>query len=805
MHLSDDLLSAYADGELAPSEAAAAAAHLRACAGCAETIRLFAGLDDRLTGTPALGCSAALTLVSAQLDGELDREESAIAGLHLASCAECRNSVLRWSVADRALASLAPSRPSARVDAAIAALGREPRLNWGLPLPRVVWPVPAFAVAVAVAVLLVVNLSLVPSGVSGPLVAAAEQSVLNPATGTLYVLHPENGTVAALDAQTLVSRGVISVGGRPTALALNPTTNTLVVLDATAKTLTEIDCSSNLVTSSTIVVVPGTPTSLQVDPAGKLVVTSVVAPATSIPVPVAAPAGIVSVFNGGTKKLETVKSVDVAAASVVWQPNGKRALLVSQDSTTLVETSTWQTVARYGGGLAAVFSASGTDFAILSTGTDGAVVTRQTGSTVVGGTAHAIAALPDGGFAVLSDANGKGHIFLIDTSGTVTVTLDVVAGGRELAYDTQTRQLTVVGTGVVTNVALPAPAPATAPVVTAVQPTTPTVTAPTVTPPTTEPAKPAAVVPAQPIAPAVQVVAPSLGLVPSGSREVWPGTYVVQLALRPRLAVSDEDRIWMLDGQNRLSAFHPKSGELYTSLAQLPASAQIAQMLVSPSDVFLTDPRAGLIYMFSIDTERLSNIAAPFLPIATDLVASPDDRLWIGTIGLGLLSLDPKTQKLVTTEGEPSVSAVGADPLGRIWLGLGLRQVIGVYDPLTKTVTELNLPHGGSVSAIAIDGGGTVWVGTDTGQLFAIRNQQLQGAAALGRRIDDLLLDAKGQAWYVSRGDSEVLYGLASGAGLTQHAARDASGPLFDRLGRAWVADGSTSGLFVTLHPGAQP
>jgi anti-sigma factor RsiW len=803
MHLSDEFLSAYADGELPPSKAVAAAAHLRVCAGCAETVRLFTGLDERLSSTPALGCSAALTLVSAQLDGELDWTEAAAARLHLSTCSDCRNSVLRWSVGEAAIAALPLSRPSARVDAAIAALGREPA---GLRLPRLVWPVPAF-VAVAAALLLVINLSLVPAGAPVPVAFAAEQSVLNSATGTLYVLHPENGTVAALDAQTLVSRGVINVGGRPSALALNTTTNTLVILDATAKTVTEIDCASNMVTSSTAVAVPGTPTSLQVDPSGKLVVTSVVAPATSVPVPVAAPAGVVSVFNGGTKKLETVKSVDVAVASVVWQPNGKRALLVSADSTTLVETATYQTIAKYGGGLAAVFSANGTDFAILSsTAKDGAVVTRQNGSTVVGGTAHAIAALPDGGFAVLADANGRGHIFFIDSSGTITLTLDVVAGGHDLAYDAQTRQLTVVGAGVVSNVALPAPAP-TGPAVTAVTPTTPTVITPTITPPTTDPQKPTVVVaPAQPSAPAVEIVAPSQGgLVPSGAREVWRGTYLVQLAQQPRLAVSDGDRIWMLDSQNRLSALHPKSGEIYSQLARLPATAQVTQMVVSPSAVFLTDRRAGLIYMFGIDSEQLTSIAAPFLPIAADIVASPDDRLWIGTTGLGLLSLDPKTQKLVSTEAEASVSAVGTDPLGRIWLGLGSRQVIGVYDTLTKTVTELNLPHDGSVSAIAVDGSGTVWVGTDSGQLFAIRNQQLQGAAALGRPIADLVIDAKGQAWYVSRGDREVLYGLASGAGLTQHAAKDASGPLFDRQGRAWLADGTTSGLFVTLNPGAQP
>src|SRR5438874_13581416 len=126
MHLSDELLSAYSDGELTPSEATAAAAHLRACAGCAETAQLFSAVDERLTATPALGCSAALTLVSAQLDGELAGEESTVAAAHLASCGPCRNDVLRWSVADQAIAALPPARPSARVDAAITALGRVP-------------------------------------------------------------------------------------------------------------------------------------------------------------------------------------------------------------------------------------------------------------------------------------------------------------------------------------------------------------------------------------------------------------------------------------------------------------------------------------------------------------------------------------------------------------------------------------------------------------------------------------------------------------------------------------------------------
>src|SRR5438876_8280642 len=177
MHLSDELLSAYQDGELAPSEATAAAAHLRSCAGCAETARLYARLDDGLTSTPALGCASGLTLVSAQLDGELDGPESAIAAAHLAGCVSCRADVLRWSATETSIATLPPARPSARVDAAIAALGRQPA---GRVLPRLTWPVPAFAAATALVLLLVLTLSIGPAGPVAPsvaLVAGVQQSV----------------------------------------------------------------------------------------------------------------------------------------------------------------------------------------------------------------------------------------------------------------------------------------------------------------------------------------------------------------------------------------------------------------------------------------------------------------------------------------------------------------------------------------------------------------------------------------------------------------------------------------------------
>jgi anti-sigma factor RsiW/streptogramin lyase len=804
MHLSDELLSAYLDGELTPAEATAAAAHLRSCAACGETAGLFGALDERLTAIPALVCSAALTLVSAQLDGELAGEESTIAAAHLAGCDSCREDVLRWSVADQAIASLPAARPSLAVDAAIASLGRTTRTT-GARRPRLgfTWPVPALAAAMAIALVISLNVQR-PASPEIAFVASVQVSVLNPATNVLYVLHPEQGTVSAIDATTFVEKSVITVGGRPTALALNSANNSILVLDPSAKTVTEIDCAQNTVTSSTAVQVPGTPTSLQVDPNGKLVVTSVVAPAPSSP---AAPAGAISLFNSGTKQLETVKTVDVAPSLLVVDPSGSRALLVSKDGTTLVDAGTYQSIARYGGGLAAAFGAGG-DLAILSAAGDGATVslTRQGTAITVGGTPRAITALSGGGYAVLTDAGARGRIVLLSADGAVTGSIDTALGGRDLKFDAATRQLAVVGAGGVSN--LPVPSEALA----ASKPA-PTTTAPAIVPGPSQPS--AATIPAPSASPAAQVappadahpitvVAPSDGKVPTGARAVWPGTYLVTIATQPTVVTSDADRIWFVDGANQVKSLHMRSGEQYT-LTHLPASASIGRIAVSPNHVYLTDTAARLMYVLTIGTEQVSTVPLPFLAITNDIVASPDERLWLGTRGLGLVSFDPRSNRLESAGAVQDVSAVATDPLGRIWMGVPGRQVLDVFDPLTDKITELSLPHDGTISALAIDREGTIWAGTDTGQLFAIRNGRLQGSAALGRPIDDLLIDAAGQAWFVTRTATEVLYGLAVGNGITVHAPGTASGPLFDALGRAWQADASAGGFYVTLSPGAQP
>ena len=795
MHLTDEALSAYLDGELDPTEARLAAAHLRTCGDCAETARIYSAVDRRLTSTPALVCSSALAFVSAQLDGELGGEEADIAAAHLAGCRSCRSDVLNWSATDRMIAALPPARPSARVDAAIAALGRQPA---GRRL-RVAWPVPALAVAAALSMLIVINLSLGSPGRVGPNLAlvAVQQSVLNPGTGLLYVLHPENGTVAVLDAETGAPRSIITVGGRPTALALNSTTNTIIVLDATAKTLTEIDGARNSVTGSTAVVIPGTPTSLQVDAKGNVVVSAVAAPAAQASS--GASTGVVAVFNGDTKKLESVKQVDVAPQTFVLEPNGKRALLISAGATTLVDASTYLPLATKPGGVAAAFAATGDDFAILSTGTAGATVSfaRRSDSILVGGMPRAIAALPDGGFAVLSDSDGRGRITLLLPDGTTNGSLEVAADGRDLAYDAVTRQFTVIGSKV-SKVALPAslavlPSPVQNPTSTSTPLPTVAATPTSSATPTPNGASPT---PKPTIAaPVTEAPERATGPVPAGARLLWAGTYLVSGA-RVNASGTDGTRIWYVDDANRLNTFNMTTGQRYL-LAPLPAGANVTRIVVSPNHVYLADS-AGTLYVETIDTEQLSVISMPLLAGATAITASPDERIWLATDRAGLVAFDPRTLRLQTIPAGPGLSALASDALGRIWVAAGERQAIDVYDPLNGSLTETAFAHDGAVTALNVDRSGALTVGTDRGSVFVMRNGTAILAQAVGSKIIDLVVGPAGP-WYVAEGGADIISGPVGAPGPVRHAPASASRPFFDGSGRAWQADRSVAGFYVTL------
>src|SRR5437762_308827 len=158
MHLSDELLSSYLDGELSPAQAHRASEHLRDCSACAQALGTFAALDQELAAPPALSCVQAAPFLSAKLDAELGAEEAEIATAHLATCTGCRADLARWSAAEAALKTMPAARPSARVDAFVAALGRQPDRRVAATGLGRAWPVPALALATAISLVLVLSL-----------------------------------------------------------------------------------------------------------------------------------------------------------------------------------------------------------------------------------------------------------------------------------------------------------------------------------------------------------------------------------------------------------------------------------------------------------------------------------------------------------------------------------------------------------------------------------------------------------------------------------------------------------------------
>src|SRR6266850_3766113 len=760
MHLSPEHLSAYLDGEITPAEAHKASGHLRDCAECSQALAAYSGLDGLIAAPPALACAAAQPFLSAELDGELDREESAIAAAHRASCRSCRVQVQKWARADDLVAALPPSRPAARVDAAIAGLGRKPVSR----VPRLggAWAVPTMALATALSLIVVLSL---PSG--GPTasqtqdlgalyLASAQQSGLDTSTGTLYVLKA-----------------------------------TLVVLDSSNKPVTEIDASLGKVTSSTTVAVAGTPTALQVDTKGNFVVTSV-------PAAPGSTTGVISTFSGDSKALESVKQVDVAPQIIVPEPNGNRALFVAPSATTIVDGATYAPLGTAPGGVAAAWSATSDNFAILANGASGATVTyaRGGGTILVGGTPHAITALPGGGFAVLADAGSRGVITVINPNSPLA-TIDAPANGRNLAYDASTHQFSVIGaSGAVANVTLPSsltiatgpttsgpPAKTSSPLPTAVATATPSGS------PTPTPAPSAAPV----------VVAPREkdSIVPTGARQLWAGTYLVTVdaSQRPTRAASDGKRIWYLDQSNRITLLRTDSGEL-VQVGALPRGAIVSSITVSPNHVYFMDAAASSLYSFTISTEQVVRVPLNLGSNVAAVAASPDERLWIATAATGLVSYEPRSGLLERISIGAGLAVVATDSLGRVWTAAKDRQALDMYDPLTRKVSEFSLAVGGGITALAVDKANTVWVGTDTGQAFAFRSALAAstGTASvstteMGRPISGFALDPGGPLYFVSRTGVGVFYATVQFPSGLHVTGSELSEPMFDSLGRAWQAD----------------
>src|SRR5437762_4880910 len=567
LHLSFEELSALFDGELSAQADTSARQHLRECPQCSAEYSLSVRLERDLRQPPVLSCDSALELLSASFDDQASQPERAVAERHLSSCESCRDEVQLWGSVGYVLRTLPAGRPSTRVDQAIARLANPPR-RIGLPAFPVLAPRLAIAAAAIVAVILSgLPLAQAPSGTDAQqqasdrvFVAAAQQIVYNAKNNTLYQLDIPAAAVNALEPGSNDLKAHIAVGGEPIRLTLNEAANTILVLDAVQKRVTEIDAATNMVIGATTVDVSGTPTAINVDNSGKILVTSVSAPAAS-----AAPGGTVTVLDRATNELEAVREVDVAPRMVVVDPLSNQAVLVSPSITKLVDSS-YKVIATLPGGVAAAFSRRGDGVAVLSpTGADTTITFAGAfapAALKLTGSPRAITALKEGGYLVLLQIDGQGRVVKISPDGRSegSVSTASIVGG-DLLYDEATNFFTVANGGTVSSGQIPttaATASSASPtaLTTLASPTasgSPAATAPVTASP--EPSKSPNASPAVAVSPAANVL--------DGAKPIAAGVYSASLpsGLKPHLMAANGSRIWFVDVASRVATFDMNPGE----------------------------------------------------------------------------------------------------------------------------------------------------------------------------------------------------------------------------------------------------
>ncbi|MFN2520217.1 MAG: zf-HC2 domain-containing protein, partial [Candidatus Limnocylindria bacterium] len=777
-HVPFDHLSALVDGELDAAHERGARAHLEECAACSAEVARLDGVDEVIGAASDPECMAALEFISGHADGELGSAGAALAETHLRTCEACRAEQGAWTALDATLRALPAVLPPTRTDAAIAAL-----VERGLRAPRLVRTGPlalraALAVMTAVAITLIGPFAReveVPDGgepaasVQAPFFAS-QYAVFNPRTNTLYLAQPSIGRVAALDATTRAQLASIDVGGRPTALALDQAANTILVMDASKKTVTEIDGARNTVGITIALAIEGTPTAIHVDSANGKILVSGTAP--SVPTPSSLsqgatlappPHGFVAVLNGGTKRLESQRPVSEAPRAVVLNLAGTRALLVAADATTLVDAATYRAIDRLPGGVGAAFSATGDSIAILSEREGAARVSLTSGGDPgfadVAGRPVALIALTDGEFAVLADAgSGKGTIAVLSPDGLVTSTIEIALTGRNLIYDPAARRFSVAGESVVSAARPEAPVSVLAPAGVG-SPAASASAAPQAPPGARTTAQPSAsAVPGATAAPGASA-SPAAGVPPSGSPSVapsqpspsapaanpapprppaaasrlaagllaeapwaWADTYRVALpdGRRPVVVGGNGARLWFVDQRGGLSSIDTSTGGVLT-FAQLPPDAHVRWVVVGPTFVHLIDTAGSRIFSLDLVRERMSEFSLGSLRSVVAAAVTSDDRLWLASgEATQLVSFDPRTRVLNAVDiRSHQVTALFGDAAGRLWFAEEARKEVGYVDA-TGGIVAAVVPRHGRATALIADAAGVAWLGTDSGELLAM-------------------------------------------------------------------------------------
>ncbi|HEV8654810.1 MAG TPA: hypothetical protein VGR85_04780 [Candidatus Limnocylindria bacterium] len=740
-----------------------------------------------------------LELLSATFDDQANRPDRAVAERHLGACEACRALVQLWGAVGYALRTLPAGRPSTRVDQAIARLANPPRRRLGLPA----FPALAARLAIATAAIVAVILGGLPlaqtPGVTpavqdnAVVVAAAQQIVYNAKNNTLYVLDTATAAVDAREPGTNETKVRIPIGGEPIRLTLNEVANTILVLDAVQKRVTEIDAATNMVIGATNVDVTGTPTSINVDNTGKILVTSIATPTAS-----AAPVGNVSVLDSTTKQLETVREIDVAPRMVVVDPLSNQAVLVSATTTKLVDSS-YKVIATLPGGVAAAFSRRGDGVAVLSpTGPDTTITFAGAfapASVRLQGSPRAITALKGGGYLVLLQIDGQGRVVKISSEGRSegSVSIASVVGG-DLLYDEATNFFTVANAaGTLASAQIPGTAAAatsaTPTANTATTVSTPAASSPPAASPTASP-EPAKSPSASPV-----VLASPAASVLDGATPIASGLYSASLpsSLHPHLIAANGSRIWFIDLQSRVGTFDMNTGEVRV-IAKLRSDAHVGFWVAGRSFVFGVDAASGQVHVINTVTESVDSYPTNVLSPVSAVAVGADDRLWIGLRDASyLLAFDARNHGMDSFDllGGARVSALAIDRQGRIVYSDDLHATVGTLDLNTGRLTEVALTRQGTTTALIVDGSGTLWLGTSTGDLYSVKSLRPGLAINVRTPVSTLALDRSGRAWFLAPIPNVTGFGYApaDGSDGVRSIPGPASGLAFGEGGRAFSAD----------------
>ncbi len=807
-----DVLSAYRDGETGAAETALVARHLPGCAECQAALAGFDRLAAALQSTPLVSCAAARPLLSAELDREAGPAEQAVAARHASGCADCAGAVAGWRRLDAALAALPEAFPSPAADARIRALAHRRRAA----LPTFRGALGGLAAAVALVAVVVAGAL---SGGAGPrlaagpnggqtIVASVAQQVYNPATGFLYVLRPApTAAVVVRDVGRQVDLKTIALGGQPAFMALSRDAKALYVVDPVARQYVDIDTDRNEIRDRVPMNVSGTPTSIAVDAqTGNIVV----ATRQSSPAPAGsaapAPRTEIAVIDPASKRLQTVKTIEVAATRIVVDAAAGRLFLLGPTSVSVVDANTYKEIDSIPRGAVSVAaSATGGASAILSERGGDAVLSfyRGAGEATFAGTPVNVFALADGGFAVVVDDPAGGGITLVDPDGDARGPAFALSGGAaQLSFDPSSGRFIAASGATVATVSGALISAAATPVPTE---------APVSAPPSTPPSAPATASPSAAPATASPPASGPLVVLPTPAPSLFPGAVLSAVGLyrfdvptgiaTVAMTTDPAGQVWAAGADGTIRTIDPSTGAIATVIRL--GSVDLKLLTVTGDRVFALD-RTGRLLVYDLLARRLNGAVVPFGRTVASMSTAPDGRLWlVASEYAGLLAYDPRTTQFSIVYLEPSArpGSVSVDLAGRVWFFDSTRGALASYEPSTQQLSYLDLASDERVVALAADARAGVWLGTDAGHIYRVSRGSLElvrrvdGSATQQGRIVGFVPSASGGVVVlIDAGESTLVGPPGSRLTVTSGAAASITA---DGYGRTWVADPTRPVLYI--------